>query len=73
MRWALRRGIGIVWFLFASLFLLLLSLHLKIEAVNQISVKNACLVSPLLVLVNGVLVFAVFLSGTLVTLFAPPI
>lgn len=54
---------------FGSLFLL----HLKIEAVNQISVKNPCLVSLLLVLVNSVLVFAVFLSGTLVTFFAPPI
>ena len=66
-------GFGVVCFLSASLILLLFLLHLKIEAVNQISVKTPCLVSPLLVLVNGLLVFAVFLSGTLVTFFAPPI
>ena len=55
MRWALRWGF---WDYFASLcFLLLFLLHLKIEAVNQMSVKTPCLVSPLLVLVNGLLVF----------------
>lgn len=48
---------------FASPFLFLL--HLKIEAVNQISVTSHLLcLSLCLVLVNGLFVFAVFLSGT---------